>query len=102
MEWNVYYYNINSHRIMPFNVFNHVRFKNEVLAIKNKTKNYEEFTEEIRKILLYYFWSKSEYEVIIAPWCGGNNKEAIKVDIYSQVIMNWEHFINYIWEFDNK
>ena len=30
-------------------------------------------------------------------WCGGNGKEAVKIDIYRQVMMNWDKFIDYVW-----
>lgn len=30
MEWNVYYYNMNSHKIVPFNIFNHSRFREDI------------------------------------------------------------------------
>ena len=43
------------------------------------------------------FWAKAEYEVIISLWCGGKNTKDIKVDIYTQVMNNWNVFLDYVW-----
>lgn len=106
----VYYHDVNANRIKPWNVFNHNGFKKEVIKIlrgyyndRNGEESYEntgylmtrsEFAELIRKELLYYFWSKCEYEVIIKEWAG--NPCEVKVDVYGQVYMNFSAFIDYL------
>ena len=62
---------------------------------KHKTK--EAFAEALRRSLMYYFWSKCEWEVLISPWCGSKKNETIKVDVYWQVMNNWDHFLDYVW-----
>ena len=62
---------------------------------KQKTK--EAFAEALRRSLIYYFWSKCVWEVLISPWCGSKKNEAIKVDVYWQVMNNWDHFLDYVW-----
>ena len=57
--------------------------------------NKENFIEQLRKSLMYYFWSKSEYQVLILPWVG--EADDIKIDIYDQVMMNWDKFSEYVW-----
>ena len=99
MEWNVYYYSMNERKIKQFNIFNHSNFKNEVIDLIGKIKDRDEFSEEIKKVLFYYFGFKAEYEVVISPWCGGNDKDGIKVDIYSQVMLNWDKFVDYVWNY---
>ena len=101
MEWNVYYYDINRSKIKQFNIFNHSNFKNEVIDLIGKIKDYDEFSKEIKKVLFYYFGFKAEYEVVISPWCGGSDKDGIKVDIYSQVMLNWDKFLDYVWNYRN-
>ena len=59
----------------------------------------EIFAKELKSSLMYYVWSKSEYEIIISPWCGGRNTKDKKVDIYSQVMLNWDKFVDYVWNF---
>ena len=51
---------------------------------------------------MYYFWGRSEYEVVIYPWCGGGEKESKKIDVYTQIMMNWDKFVEYVWGFKKK
>lgn len=97
MEWNVFYYNINSRKITPYNIFQHGGFSKMVEKHFAYSENKEEFSEELKSSLAYFFWCKSEYEIVVSPWCGGTTKEAIKVDIYKQVMMNWDRFVDYVW-----
>jgi len=97
---------------------------------KNKIykDDFKGFAEQVRLALLYYFWGKYEYESIITTfpsYVGGkeidrlseaketalnegrkfyresvNLETEVKIDVYDQVIMNFDKFINYLW--DNK
>ena len=127
MEWNVYYHDVNKQEIRPLNIFNHSRFNKDVQEHLKKCKDKNEFAENLRKELMYNFWCKSEYEVIITsfpPYIEMNeldrlNRERdshrekynrdlirldvdldteIKVDICSQVMLNWDRFLNYVWD----
>ena len=56
------------------------------------------YPAKLKSELLYYFWSKSEFEVIIAPWVGGDkDKDSVKIDVYDQVMNNFEVFVDYVW-----
>ena len=79
------------------NIFNHWKFKEDTEKNLKKIRNKEEFAEKLRRDLMYYFWSKSEYELILSPWCGGRDTKDIKIDIYDQVMNNWEIFLDYVW-----
>lgn len=128
MTWNVYRYDINSQKIYQYNVFNHNRFLEEVKAIKTKDK--DEFSEKLRIIAMYYFWSKAEHEIVITSFPPYINKDEVsriiriasendvyrynrytmhvnldrgeKIDIYNQLQMNWEHFVDYVWNSKGK
>ena len=97
MEWNVFYHDVNKQEIKTINIFNHWRFLEDVQNNLKKIKDKDKFSEELRRDLFYYFGSKSEYEVIISPWCGGRDTEDIKVDIYTQVMNNFNIFCDYVW-----
>lgn len=97
LKWNVFYHDINKQEITTFNVFRHGRFNDDVQKSLKKFKDKDEFAEQLRRDLQYYFWAKSEYEIIISAWCGGNGNEDIKVDIYTQVMNNWDIFLEYVW-----
>lgn len=97
MEWNVFYHDMNMRKIKPLNIFLHYSFNEDVQKHLKKVKDKDEFAKELRGDLFYYFRSKAEYEVVISPWCGGSEDEAIKVDIYDQVINNFDIFLDYVW-----
>lgn len=131
LVYNVYYRSSNNNKIVKFNIFNHIDFYKAVLDNIKKYKNKEEFAEAVRKDLLYYFWCKYEYEVVITSWpvyitsnelnkinklkeefIKDYNREQyhhfikpdveLKIDIYEQVMMNFNIFIDYIWNNKNN
>ena len=61
-----------------------------------KTK--DEFSKELRSALMYYYWAKCEWEVVITPWVSTDDTKNIKVDVYWQVMNNWKVFLDYVWE----
>lgn len=99
MEWNVYYYNINKKKIESFNIFDYWIFKEDVQKAVSKLKNKEDLEKQLRRELFYYFGSKAEWEIILTPWCGGDReRDAIKVDVHDQVMLNWDKFVEYVWD----
>lgn len=138
MEWYVYNYNFNAHKIEKFNIFRYGSFTQYAYRAARDCKDKVDFAKAIRGELLYYFWSKSEYELIIKltddnrvflyPWCGSSNpynekievtdetdfdwlgfakehidkqiyKNEVKIDIYDQVMFQFDKFIDYVWNF---
>ena len=97
MKWNVFYHDVNAQKITTFNIFDHYYFDKDVQMNLKRIKNKDEFAEKLRRDLFYYFGSKAEYEIIIAPWVGGKDTEDIKVDIYTQVMNNFDIFVDYVW-----
>lgn len=96
LEWNVLYYDFNARKITTSNVFDHGRFREEVIKLFSPTISRNEFSKKLRSIVMYYFWCKAEYEVIISPWIG-DEEAAVKIDISTQLVNNWEQFVNYTW-----
>lgn len=95
MEWNVYLYDSNSNEMVVWNIFNHGGFYNDVQqALQIQFLSDEEFEEVIQRSLRYFFWSRCEYEVLLASWPGREILE--KIDIFQQVMINWNHFIAYL------
>lgn len=102
LSWNVYVYNCNQDKIEVRNIFDHGCFRNELknMARKNLTK--EEFSERLKSELLYYFWSKTEYELLIKitednhlfliPWCGCREPEKVKIDVTGETDFDWRSF----------
>lgn len=98
--WNVFRYNPNSKRIETINIF-YGRFLQDVnLALQNCSTR-KEFDTELKSELQYYYWCKSEHEVLIKPWVGDDSVER-KIDIYTRVLLNWQQFSDYVWSFKKQ
>lgn len=126
LEWNVFYHDINKNKIATKNIFNHWKFNEDVQKSLKKFKDKDEFAEQLRRDLMYYFWSKYEHEVVITSFppyiktneldrlndernlCREKNKRdpiclsvdletGAKIDIYAQVMNNWDIFLDYVW-----
>lgn len=103
MEWYVYYHDFNGKEIKPYNVLGSKYIREFIQKAKKKYRGSKEvFTEELRKELMYRFWSKSEWEIVVSAWCGGDGNEAIKIDVYDQIRLNWQPFVDYCWSYDGK
>lgn len=122
LERNVYIE--HNDKIEIHNIFEHVRFMNDLVQIKKYT-DFEKFEKEVDLSLMYYYWSKCEWEVVVTsfpPYINNEELEKLirerdeciknfgrfirtytnletteKVDVYKQVRMNWKPFINYLW-----
>lgn len=126
MEWNVYIENVNNKKIVKFNIFNHYVFNREIEDVLKKNTSKEAAEKQIKSLLMYYYWSKSEWEIIITSWPPYTSQEGLlkmnkesemfqrnygkppvsvgtqlevseKIDVYNQVMLNWDVFFNYVW-----
>lgn len=98
IEWNVYYENFNGRKIEKYNIFNHYSFMRDCTnAAKINDDNKVYFAEAVKRSLMYFFWSKCEWEIILSEWPPGNRCEQKKISVYDQVMLNWDAFIDYIW-----
>ena len=99
MVWNVYYHNFNQNKIEVKNIFSHGSFRKDVVDALWMCKVKWAFAEELRMELAYYFRSRAEWEIVIKPWCGGGDYKGIKIDVYDQVMLNFDIFVDYCWSF---
>ena len=127
LEWFVFERDFNEKEIRPLNVFegSH-KFLVGLLQAKKKYKNdYLKFAQAVRDSLQYAYWSKCEWETIITSWPPYVDGEEIdrlskekdecikersvfyrtdvnlligyKIDVFTQVMLNWDRFIDYVW-----
>ena len=130
MIWNVYWEDFNNRAIVKYNIFNHGGFAQDVNKLLKEDTTKDEFTEQLKRSLRYYFQGKSEYEVVITSWPVYINRAELdrlnteyqeynnkwghypyniniipnvgeKIDIYSQVMMNFDIFVDMIWREKN-
>lgn len=126
LAYYVFVENFNTHKIERYNVLN----DGVVKEIKEKIKGIsdkKEFSEIVKRVLMYYYWCRAEWEIVLTSWptyvaIDEVNKftEQItaykskfkdlplrltinltteeKIDVYSQVELNWEIFIDYLWK----
>lgn len=116
----------NEKKIKEFNIFNHYRFCEDVKKALKKIEDKTEFAKVIKRDLMYYFWSKCEYEIVLTSWVPHIDKEELdrlneefkedtkkyghepqslmvepnvfkKVDIYEQIALNFDVFVDYVW-----
>ena len=99
IEWNVYYENFNARKIEKYNIFRHYAFLENCIKFARKYKDdKEKFLEEVRRSLMYFFWAKCEWEIIMSSWPERDDFQEKKIDVYDQVMNNWHVFSEYIWE----
>ena len=128
MHWNVFRSEFNDNSIVSYDIFTHGSFNADVKQLLKKHTDKNAFSEELRLKLQYYFWSKCEHEVVITSWPPHITKDELnrlniefkesaekyghepyslyvnpdcaeKVDVYEQVMLNWDVFCDYIWSF---
>ena len=97
IEWYVYYHDFNAQKIIKWNVFNHGTFAEKVNKLLQENLSRDEFADSLKKYLMYYMWSKCEYEIILSPWTG--RADDIKIDVYDQIMMNFDRFVDYCLSF---
>ena len=96
LVWNVYVSDFNAREIKIHNIFDHHRFLEAVMKLK-KITDYSEFCEELRKDLMYYYWSKCEWEIVLDDLAVRSDFEKLKIDVYEQVMLNSDQFYRYVW-----
>ena len=131
MVWNVYREDFNRGAVVKYNIFDHSGFAQDINKLLKQNISKDEFAEQLKLSLRYYFWGKTEYEVVITSWPvyiyrseldrvnteyqEYNNKwghypydinivpnVGEKIDIYSQVMLNFDIFVEYVWSNKNK
>ena len=100
MEWYVLNYNFNLKKIEPINIFNYGNLLEEIKEIYKeyieRKEDIEFFENKINSQLLYYFWSKREYEISVGDLFEKDLEKYEKIDVYYQVKMNFKVFIEYL------
>ena len=99
LTWKVYCEEFNKREIRVVNIFDHRTFCECCKQHAKKFKDDKEaFAEAVRKDLMYYFWSKCEWEIILSSWPPMKDFHDAKIDVYDQVMLNWNVFIDWLWE----
>lgn len=99
LTWNVYIENINQKKIEIYNIFSYYGLEESFKKIKEECNgNKSEFAEKVDRALVYRFWAKCEWEIILSDWPPSDKFNKEKIDVYDQVRLNWDIFIDYVWD----
>lgn len=131
LSWNVLYHNVNSRQIEEYNIFKHSSFAKDVEKLLKEDLSERGFAEKLKREVQYYFWGRCEMEQMMCSWpvyIDGDeldrmNKEyedynekyghypykinvcpdvGRKIDIYMQVMLNFNIFCNYVLSFKEE
>ena len=102
MEWYVYRHDSNKGKIIKYNVVNTgvINHLTEMLNQIKKEKghwNYDDLKEAAKQVYMYYYWGRSEHEIIIKEWVGKEATE--KVDVFDQLMLNWDIFVDHLYDY---
>ena len=100
LKWEVVDFDSNIQKITRYNI---LRYReDDIKKLKKKCETKEEFAEELRKQLMWRYWSKAEHELIISrtedgrillsPWCGCRDEEKAIIDVTNDESYDWKGF----------
>lgn len=100
LTWLVTYYNCNANKIEYYNILKH---REELIKkLKKQCDTKEEFAEKMRREMMYSFWSKCEWELVIEidsdnriwlnPWVGCREPENVRIDVTDREDFDWNGF----------
>lgn len=98
--WLVTYYDCNADKITSYDVLKHR--EDLIKKLKKKYATKEEFAEGLRMAMMWSYWSKAEWELIIEvsddghiwliPWCGCIHEKEVMIDVVDDSGFDWRGF----------
>lgn len=106
LSWIVKNYEINSNVIKDYDV---LKYREEFIKkLKKKNPDKESFAKAIRSEMMYHYWSRTEYELImkatengnliLSPWIGHRNSEEAEIDVTDNADFDWNGFAEKIYK----
>ena len=99
LKWIVLYHDINANAIKEYDVL--ASYNDKIKKMKKKCASKAEFEEWIRREMIWRYWSKCEWELIVAtangrvilrPWIGSKNPDEASIDVTDRDDFNWQKF----------
>ena len=101
MSWYVYVEDHSQKTIVPVNLFEHGSFSEDVNKLLKRDIDFYDFSNQLNSTVMYYFWSRFEYEITISSYPPRDEYNA-RIDVYDQLSLNWVKFVNYVWSFSKS
>ena len=100
MTWLVANFDVNAQVIKQYDV---LKYREDYIKkLKKQCTTKEEFAQKLKSEILYHYWSRAEYELIIEkaedgriwllPWCGCYEPEKVKIDVTDKTDFDWKGF----------
>lgn len=109
-SWTVMYYDCNRYIICEYDVLKYR--EKDIKTLKKKCTSKAEFAECLKREMMYRYWSKAEWELIIKineneriilyPWCGCRDPEKVKIDVTESKDFDWKGFAMAKIKHDNE
>ena len=97
LSWKVMQFNCNANHIEDYNV---LKYRVDwIKKTKKACKDKREFAEKLEREMLWQYWSRAEYELILVkcnselwlkPWVGSCTPEEVKLDVTEDEF--WQEF----------
>ena len=99
LSWKVKNY-VFQNKIEDYDI---LKYREEqIKKFKKQSATKEEFAEKLRREMMYQYWSRAEYELIIAidennriwlePWVGCRNVDEVRIDVTDDESFDWRGF----------
>lgn len=100
LSWLVTEYDCNANKIQYYNILKYR--EDDIKKMKKQCNTREEFAETLRSEMMYRYWSKCEWEliikltedgrVILSPWAGCRNPDEVEIDVTDREDFDWKSF----------
>lgn len=100
LSWEVKNFDVNRQVIEDYDILEYR--EDFIKKLKKKCATKEEFAEQLRREMMYRFWSKCEWELVIEvtedervllkPWCGCRDEEKATIDVTDDTSFDWKNF----------
>lgn len=100
LTWTVKNFDVNAQQVKDYDVL--MFRENAIKDLKKKCIDKEMFEERLRNEMMWQYWSRAEYELIIEiddnnhiwliPWCGCLELDKVKIDVADDDNFDWRSF----------
>mgnify|MGYP003298440321 CR=1 FL=1 len=100
LSWKVLEFDCNAQEIKYYDILKYR--EDDIKKMKKKSATKEEFAELLKREMMYRFWSKCEWELVIEiteddrvwlnPWAGCRESEKVRIDVTDREDYDWKGF----------
>ena len=92
LRWNVVVHDFNKKGFSEYNVLQ-TDLMEKILKLIKEPYDYIMLADTVRRWAMHRYWCKAEYEIVITDLWGKSEK---KVDVWSQIELNFDRLVEYL------